>query len=68
MGVVGGALIIHYTGWFIIDPLISIFLALYILKEVFGIIKKSVDVLMESVPADIDSDQVRKSLEDIKNK
>lgn len=57
-----GAVVIHFTGWFIIDPLISILLSLYILKEVYNIIKKSIDVLMESVPADIDFEQVRNSL------
>ena len=63
LGVVIGAIIIHYTGWFILDPLISIFLSVYILKEVIDIIKKSINVLMESVPTDINLEQVRKNIE-----
>lgn len=62
LGVVIGAIIIYYTHWFIIDPLISIFLSLYICREVYGLIKQTVSVLMESVPSDIDFDEVKTNL------
>ncbi len=66
LGVVIGALVIHFTGWFIIDPLISIFLSFYILKEVFSIIKKSIDILMESVPSDVNFGEIHKNIKEIK--
>jgi ferrous-iron efflux pump FieF len=55
----GGALlalvIILLTGWFIIDPLISIVIALYILWSAFHVGREAVDVLMDKrLPADID--------------
>lgn len=62
LGVVIGAILIQFTGWTIIDPLISIFLSLYILKEVYGIIKQTANILMEAVPEDIDADLVRKEI------
>jgi cobalt-zinc-cadmium efflux system protein len=62
LGVVAGAVIIHYTHWSIIDPLISIFLSAYLLKEVYGLIKQTVSILMESVPDDIDYAEVKNRL------
>ena len=62
LGVVVGAVAIHYTHWLIIDPLISIFLSLYLFKEVYALISQTVSILMESVPEDIDYAEVKKSL------
>ena len=66
LGVVVAAVVIHYTHWFIIDPLISIFLSIYILKEVYGLIRQTVSILMESVPDDIDTAKVKKELAALK--
>ena len=63
LGVVLGAIIIYLTNWFILDPVISIFLCLYIFKEAYELIKQTVDILMESVPADIDFEKVKTYLE-----
>jgi len=59
LGVVVGAVLIYFFHWFIIDPFISIFLSIYILKEIYKLIKNTVDILMESVPADIDLKKVK---------
>ncbi len=62
LGVVIGAVVIYYTHWFIIDPLLSIFLSIYICKEVYELIKQTVNILMESVPEDIDFNEVKNVL------
>lgn len=60
----GGALlalaIILLTGWFIIDPLISIAIALYILWSAFNVGHEAVDVLMDKrLPAEVDEQVAR---------
>ncbi|MDZ7611227.1 MAG: cation diffusion facilitator family transporter [Candidatus Moranbacteria bacterium] len=70
LAVVLSAIILYFTHWFIIDPLISILLSFYILREAYKIIKEAVDVLMESTPDDIDFEEVKntlKSFEGVKN-
>ena len=62
LGVVIGAIVMYYTHWFIIDPIISILLSMYICKEVYSLIKQTVNVLMESVPDDIDFNAVKNIL------
>jgi cobalt-zinc-cadmium efflux system protein len=46
--------IIYFTGWLRIDPILSIFVSLLILKSTFGILRESYHFLMEGVPHHID--------------
>jgi cobalt-zinc-cadmium efflux system protein len=46
--------IIHFTGWVRIDPILSIFVSLLILKSTWGILRESYHFLMEGVPHHID--------------
>jgi cobalt-zinc-cadmium efflux system protein len=46
--------IIYVTGWVRIDPILSIFVSLLILKSTWGILRESYHFLMEGVPHGID--------------
>ena len=50
--------IIYFTGWVRIDPILSIFVSLLILKSTWSILRESYHFLMEGVPAHIDYLQV----------
>lgn len=67
IGVVVGAIFIYFFHWYIIDPIISIVLSIYIFKEVYVLLKHIVDILMESVPRDIDFEKVKRVLENFPN-
>jgi cobalt-zinc-cadmium efflux system protein len=54
--------IIYFTGWVQIDPLLSIFVSMLILKATFGILRESYHFLMEGVPHQIDYLQVGEDL------
>lgn len=54
LGAVLAGVIIFFTGLNWIDPLVSIFIGLLILWNAWGIIRESIDILMEASPADID--------------
>jgi cobalt-zinc-cadmium efflux system protein len=51
--IVAGA-VIYFTGWNQIDPILSIFVSLLILKTTWGILREATLFLMESVPEGID--------------
>ncbi|MCH8620696.1 cation diffusion facilitator family transporter [Undibacterium sp. TS12] len=57
--------VIYKTGWMQIDPLLSIFVSLLILKSTFGVLKESYHFLMEGVPHHIDYIQIGNDLENI---
>ena len=62
IGVVLSGAIIWITGWYPIDPIISIVFALSILYGSGKIIKQSILVLMESAPEEIDPHEIRNDL------
>ncbi len=62
LGVVIAAIIIYYTRWNIIDPLVSIAVSVFLLKEVYEILSESVRMLLDSVPDDLDFDEIKEAL------
>ena len=63
VGIVVAAVVIYYTGWNIIDPLISIGISLLILIWAVGILRESGRVLLEMAPEGMDGDNMGKALE-----
>jgi cobalt-zinc-cadmium efflux system protein len=66
VAVIIGGLIIRYTGWLVIDPILSVLIGLMILKGAYGLVRESVDILLEAAPAGIESAEIEKALAGIK--
>ena len=62
MVVVFGAIIMHYTQWYIIDPVLSIMICVVILIWSYQLISESVDILLEATPKDVDMESVMESI------
>jgi cobalt-zinc-cadmium efflux system protein len=58
VGVVIGGVIILYTGWYLIDPILSIMISLVIIYGAWSLVKESVNILLESAPAHINIDTI----------
>lgn len=58
VGVIAGALLIHYTGWYQADPIISIAIGLLILVGAGRVLRDAVHILMEGAPRGLTVDQV----------
>ena len=54
LAVIIGAVFIIYFNIYWLDPLLTILISLYILKEAYGIVKEALDIIMMSSPAEID--------------
>jgi cobalt-zinc-cadmium efflux system protein len=65
VGAVAAAIIILTTGFTIADPAISIFVGILILVASWKLVRESVDVLLEAVPAHIDVGAVRRAIDEI---
>jgi cobalt-zinc-cadmium efflux system protein len=65
VGAVAAAIIILTTGFTIADPAISIFVGILILIASWKLVRESVDVLLEAVPAHIDVGAVRRAIDEI---
>jgi len=64
-GVVLSAAIIYFTGWNWLDPVASIIISIFLLKEIVAIIFEAVDMMLDSVPKDLNFSDVKTSLAEI---
>jgi len=55
-GVIIGGILIIYTGWYIVDPVIGIFIGGLILRGAYSLVRESVDILLEATPKEIDTE------------
>jgi cobalt-zinc-cadmium efflux system protein len=65
-GVVVGGLLILYTGWYLVDPIIGIFIGILIMRGAYGLVKESIDIFLEATPKDIDIQEMLDDLHKIK--
>ncbi|HZG50885.1 MAG TPA: cation diffusion facilitator family transporter [Pyrinomonadaceae bacterium] len=55
-GVLLALVLIYFTGWTIVDPIISVAISIYILASAVGVGRESVDVLMDRrLPPEVDA-------------
>lgn len=65
VGAIVAGLVMLVFGWYIADPIISVLVAILILKGAWGVIKHTVHILMEGTPITINQSEVKKTLESI---
>jgi cobalt-zinc-cadmium efflux system protein len=58
VGVIAGAILMRFTGWYQADPLISIAIGLLILAGAGRLLREAVHILMEGVPRGLSVEQV----------
>ena len=63
--IIAGALVIRYTGWRRIDPVLSILIAVLIVWTAWDIIRESLDILLEGLPRGISLREVIGSMRGI---
>jgi len=60
-----GGLLIKYKQWYIIDPLLSLVIAFYLLYVSWDILKESIRIMMQFAPKDIDITEVEKAVTEL---
>ena len=63
--VIIGGVLIHIFQIYWIDPLITLLISIYIIREAFVILKESVNILMQSTPDHLDLGRVKRTVEKI---
>lgn len=65
VGVIAGGILIWWTGWYVIDPVISVVICGIIVIGGIGLVRESVNILMEGTPAGMDLDEVAETISGI---
>lgn len=58
VGVVISGIIIMYTGWTLVDPIISIVIAVIIVISIWSLLHDSLRLSLDGVPVGIDSEKI----------
>lgn len=62
VGAIVAAIVIMLSGWTPIDPLLSVFVAMLILRSAWKLLRKSTHILLEGAPEWLDTDRMREEL------
>ncbi|MBS0426563.1 MAG: cation transporter [Proteobacteria bacterium] len=62
IGVIVGAIVIRFTGWTWVDSAIAVLIGLWVLPRTWILLRDSVNILLEGVPADLDIAAIRRAL------
>lgn len=64
-GVIIGALVIYFTGWEAIDPILSVLIAILVAFSAWNIIKQSFRILMQAAPKNVEIDDLVETIKAI---
>jgi len=59
---IGASLVIIFTGWLPIDPILSVVVVLLILVAAWALVRKSAHILLEGAPDGVDSEAIKSRL------
>lgn len=65
LGIIITGLVVHFTHSYILDPVLSLALALFILWNCWGILREALNILLEGVPSQINLQEIKTRLEEI---
>lgn len=60
-----GAVVIRFTGWFFLDPILSLCVAIFILYHAFAHLREVIDIILQKVPKNIDPQEVMAAISQI---
>lgn len=63
-GALAAGILIYFTGIYVFDPLLSLFIGGLVLYSSWKLIRDSIHILMEFVPGHLDPEEVRKKVND----
>jgi len=64
IAVLVGGLVIRFTGWYVIDPILSVAVSGLVIWGAWSVIRESASILIDSTPHDISFDTVRRFILD----
>lgn len=65
VGAIIAAVVIYFTGWMPIDPILSVVVALLILRSAWSLLKKSMHILLEGAPDHAMPDRIKQHLRSV---
>jgi cobalt-zinc-cadmium efflux system protein len=65
VGIIAGAILIYFTGWLAIDPLLSILIGAAIVWTAWDVFKDSINILLEGLPKGLKLSEVTRAIRQV---
>jgi cobalt-zinc-cadmium efflux system protein len=65
IGIIAGAIVIRYTGWQRVDPILSLLIGALIIWTAWGIVRESLNILLEGLPRGLSLQDVISSMNSV---
>lgn len=65
IGVIAGALVIRYTGWTLVDPIVAVGIGLWVVPRTWILLRDTINVLLQGVPGGLSLTEVRQALRSV---
>lgn len=62
VGAIAAAVLIWWSGWTPIDPILSVLVSLLILRSAWGLLRRTLHILLEGAPDNTDADEIARYL------
>lgn len=62
LGIIAGAVVIHRTGWYVIDPILSVVIGGLIVWTAWEIVRESLNILLEGLPRGLELETVQQAI------
>ncbi|MFO7674769.1 MAG: cation diffusion facilitator family transporter [bacterium] len=62
VAVLVGGIIIHFTGWYVLDPVLSLAVSAFVLWGAWSVFREATSILIDSTPKDLRFDEVRRRI------
>ncbi len=66
VGVIIGGIVVTFTSYVIVDPLIAILIGVLILRNAFSLVRESTDILLEATPRHLNLEEVSRTIQSVK--
>jgi len=63
LGVILAGIVIYFTGWAWVDPIVAVAIGLWVLPRTWTLLKETMNVLLEGVPGGVDFDAIARTVE-----
>lgn len=65
VGAISAGVVMVTTGWFLADPIVSVFIGVLVLASSWRLLRESLGVLLEAVPPHMDAEQIEAALKGV---
>jgi len=65
VGVIAGAAVIAFTGFYLVDTLVAVAIALFVLPRSWALLRETLHVLLEGTPREVDLAALRSAMEGV---